>query len=353
MAVREQEGAVADHADLVRLDLVGPAIASATGDPRWAACEATLIAGGKSNLTFVVRSSAGELVLRRPPSGPLLPSAHDMGRETRVQRALAGSPVPVPAIVLHDDGDLLGVPFYVMSKVPGHVVRDELPPGYADTAEQKRGIADALVDVLVELHSVDPASVGLVGYGRPEGFLERQLRRWTAQWESTATRPVAAVDELASRLAQRLPTAAPRPAIVHGDYRLDNCLLDLHEPSRVAAVLDWELSTLGDPLTDVGMLLFYWVEPGEPRPVLTPAGTQAAGFPGRAHLAERYASRAGVDLGELVFYEAFAHFKFAAIAQGIAARVAAGAMAGQDFGDLDGEVCRIAEAGLARLERDG
>jgi aminoglycoside phosphotransferase (APT) family kinase protein len=256
MAVPAPEGEVTDHADLVRLDVVGPAIASETGDPRWAACKATLIAGGKSNLTFVLRSPAGELVLRRPPSGDLLPSAHDMGRETRVQQALAGSAVPVPEIVLHDDGDLLGVPFYVMSKVPGHVVRDELPPGYADTAAQKRGIADALVDVLVELHSVDPASVGLSDYGRPEGFLERQVRRWTAQWERTATAPVPAVDELAARLARRLPSVPQRPAIVHGDYRLDNCLLDPHDPSRIAAVLDWELSTLGDPLTDVGMLLF-------------------------------------------------------------------------------------------------
>ncbi len=343
----------ADLGELVRLDVVGPALAAVTGDPRWSACAAELVAGGKSNLTFVLRSAAGELVLRRPPSGELLPSAHDMGRETRGQRALAGSAVPVPAIVLHDDGALIGVPFYVMSKVDGLVVRDELPPGYADTAEDKRAIADALVDVLVELHALDPAAVGLTGYGRPDGFLERQLRRWTAQWESTATHPVPAVDELAARLARRLPVATHRPAIVHGDYRLDNCLLDPREPARIAAVLDWELSTLGDPLTDVGMLLFYWVEPGEPRPALTPATTQAAGFPGRAHVAERYASRAGVDLSELVFYEAFAHFKFAAIAQGIAARVAAGAMAGQDFGDLDDEVRRIAEAGLTRLDQEG
>ncbi|WP_116450857.1 phosphotransferase family protein [Blastococcus litoris] len=343
---------MADHAALVRLDVVGPALAAATGDGRWTDVEAELIAGGKSNLTFAVRSPAGELVLRRPPSGDLLPSAHDMGRETRVQRALAATAVPVPSIVLHDEGDLLGVPFYVMTKVPGHVVRDELPAGYADTPEQKRAIADALVDVLVELHAVDPAAVGLAGYGRPDGFLERQLRRWTAQWESTATQPVAAVDALAARLSRRLPASAPRPAIVHGDYRLDNCLLDPHDPARIAAVLDWELSTVGDPLTDVGMLLFYWVEPGEPAPVLTPAVTRAPGFPARSHLAERYAARAGLDLGELVFYEAFAHFKFAAIAQGIAARVAAGAMAGQDFGDLDGEVRRIAEAGLARLEQE-
>jgi aminoglycoside phosphotransferase (APT) family kinase protein len=340
--------AVPGVADLVRPDLVGPAIAASTGDDRWRACEARLIAGGKSNLTFELRSSAGELILRRPPSGELLPSAHDMGREARVQQALAGSRVPVPTVVLRDDGAVLGVPFYVMTKVPGHVIRDDLPAGYADAPADRVAIADALVDALTELHAIDHAEVGLADYGRPEGFLERQLRRWTKQWQSAMTEPVPAVDELARRLGRRLPRSR-RGTIVHGDYRLDNCLLDTENPARVAAVLDWELSTLGDPLTDLGMLMFYWVEPGAPRPALTPAVTQAAGFPGRRHLAERYASRTGTDLDDLVFYEAFAHFKFAAIAQGIAARVAAGSMAGQDFGDLNGEVVRIAETGLTLL----
>jgi aminoglycoside phosphotransferase (APT) family kinase protein len=333
---------------LLPLDVVGSAVAAATGDGRWQVCEASLIAGGKSNLTFRLSSAAGTLILRRPPTGELLPSAHDMSREVRVQRALVDSAVPVPHVVLYDGGDLLGVPFYVMAEVAGRVIRDELPAGYADTDEDRVAMADALVDVLADLHAIEPEAVGLADFGRPEGFLERQLRRWTGQWQSTMTEPVPAMDELAGRLARRIPESRGR-AIVHGDYRLDNCLLGAEDPSRIEAVLDWELSTLGDPLADLGILLFYWVEPGAPRPVLTPAVTQEPGFPGRRHLAERYAARTGIDLDDLVYYEAFAHFKFAAVAQGIAARVAAGAMAGQHFGELDGEVLRIAEAGLALL----
>jgi aminoglycoside phosphotransferase (APT) family kinase protein len=162
---------------------------------------------------------------------------------------------------------------------------------------------------------------------------------------------VRAVDELGGRLARLLPESQ-RASIVHGDYRLDNCLMALADPSRVTAVLDWELSTLGDPLTDLGLLLFYWREPGEDQPALTPAVTRNPGFPGRAHLAERYAWRTGAQLDGIAFYEAFAHFKFAVIAQGIAARVTAGSMAGQDFGSLDQEVLKIAEEGLSRLEED-
>jgi aminoglycoside phosphotransferase (APT) family kinase protein len=339
-------------ADLVRLDLLGPVLAEATGDRRWRSLDATLIAGGKSNLTFEVTSAAGAVILRRPPSGELLPSAHDMGREARIQRALAGTSVPVPRIVLTEpSGDLLGVPFYVMEKVPGHVIRDRLPDGYAQTPAEKLALTDALVDVLADLHAVDPEAIGLGDYGRPRGYLERQLRRWNGQWEKSKTREVAAVDELGARLA-RLRPESRRASIVHGDYRLDNCLMALAGPARVAAVLDWELSTLGDPLTDLGLLLFYWREPGEDALALTPAVTRNPGFPGRAYLAERYARRTGAELDGMGFYEAFAYFKFAVIAQGIAARVAAGSMAGQDFGNLDEEVARIAEDGLSRLKED-
>jgi aminoglycoside phosphotransferase (APT) family kinase protein len=339
--------------DLVRLDRLGPALVQATSDGRWLSLDATLIAGGKSNLTFEVTSEAGAVILRRPPSGQLLPSAHDMGREARIQLALAGTSVPVPKVVLQEaSGDLLGVPFYVMEKVPGHVIRAEMPAGYAETPAEKLMMADALVDVLADLHTVDPEAIGLGDYGRPHGYLERQIRRWNGQWEKTKTHEVKAFDELGGRLARRLPESR-RESIVHGDYRLDNCLMALADPSRVTAVLDWELSTLGDPLTDLGLLLFYWREPGEGEPVLTPAVTRSPGFPRRAHLAERYAQRTGARLDDIAFYEAFAHFKFAVIAQGIAARVVAGAMAGQDFGNLDDEVLKIAEEGLIRLEREG
>lgn len=312
-----------------------------------------MIAGGKSNLTFEVTSEAGAVILRRPPSGELLPSAHDMGREARIQQALAATSVPVPNVVLQEaTGDLLGVPFYVMEKVAGHIIRDEMPDGYAQTPAEKLAVANALIDVLADLHAVDPKAIGLGDYGRPHGYLERQIRRWKGQWEKTKTHEVNAVDELGRRLARRLPESQ-QESIVHGDYRLDNCLMALADPARVAAVLDWEMSTLGDPLTDLGLLLFYWREPGEDERVLTPAVTRNPGFPRRAHLAERYARRTGAPLDDIAFYEAFAHFKFVVIAQGIAARVAGGAMAGQDFGNLDGEVLKIAEEGLIRLEQKG
>ncbi|MBV9206294.1 MAG: phosphotransferase family protein [Actinobacteria bacterium] len=336
------------HENLIRPDAVGPALARALGDPRWEHPRASLISGGKSNLTFVLTSDAGEVVLRRPPEGPLLPRAHDMAREARVQRALAGTPVPVPPILLEDAGELIGVPFYVMEKVDGYVIGDTLPAGYAESETGRRGIVDALVDTLADLHAVDPHQVGLDGYGRPDGYGARQVRRWSEQWERSKDRDVPAVDELARRLRAD-PPAGPGGAIVHGDYRLDNCILDRQMPPTVLAVLDWELSTLGDPLADLGLLLLYWREPGEAKPAMTPAPSMLPGFPPRSYLAERYAARTGADLGELPPYVALAHFKAAVIAQGIAARVQAGSMAGQDFGDLRAEVDRIAAEGLKLL----
>ena len=199
------------HEDLTRLNVVGPALARALGDPGWERLQASLVSGGKSNLTFELTSDAGEAVLRRPPDGPLLPRAHDMAREAWVQRALAATAVPVPAILFEDVGELIGVPFYVMEKVDGYVVRDELPAGYADSAEDRRAIADVLVDTLADLHAVDPVEVGLSGFGRPSGLGERQVRRWSEQWERSKTRDVPAVEELACGCARtRRPALGER-----------------------------------------------------------------------------------------------------------------------------------------------
>lgn len=334
--------------ELIRPSVLGPALARATDDDRWISFDASLISGGKSNLTFLIRSDAGELVLRRPPTGKLLPSAHDMGREAKVQRALADSAVPVAKIVLSDDGDLLGLPCYVMERVPGHIIRGELPPGYADDAAGREAMSWAFVEVLADLHAVDYEAVGLGDYGRPAGFLERQVRRWTGQWEASRTHDVADVDELAKRLASAIP-AQQRNSIAHGDYRFDNVVFAPENPGRIGAVLDWELSTLGDPLADLGLLMLFWAEPGEQFPALIPGVTNQEGFPTRAQMLERYATRSGVDLSDLNPYIAFAHFKFAVIAQGVVARSAAGAMGGQDFGNLDEEIRNLAATGLTYL----
>jgi aminoglycoside phosphotransferase (APT) family kinase protein len=337
-----------DLLDLLPVSVLAPALVEATEDARWAQLRAELISGGKSNLTFTLVSPAGELILRRPPTGELLPSAHDMVREARVQAALASSAVPTASIVLVDHGDLLGVAFYVMEKVPGHVVRGDLPPGYATTPAERRAIGEAFVDTLAALHAVDFEATGLSDYGRPDGFMSRQVRRWNGQWESSRFEEVAEIEALGARLAATVP-AQQRATIVHGDYRLDNVVLDPHDPGRIAAVLDWELSTLGDPLTDLALLLLFWREEGEPALSLIPGVSHLPGFPTRAEMLSRYAETAAVDLSDMAWYLAFAHFKFAVIAQGVSARSRAGAMGGQDFGNLGAEVLGLGQRGLALL----
>ncbi|MHA3704549.1 phosphotransferase family protein [Jatrophihabitans sp. YIM 134969] len=335
----------ADH--LVPPGAVGAVLVAATGDARWAHPTATLLSGGKSNLTYALDSPAGTLVLRRPPSGDLLPTAHDMAREARVQRALAPTPVPVPRIVAVDDGEAFGVPFYVMERVAGHVVRGELPPGALTEPADRHRLGLRLADLLADLHAVDPEAVGLGDFGRPTGFLDRQVSRWRRQWAASRDDDVPAVDALAGVLAASVPESPPA-AVVHGDLRLDNCVVG--DDGTVRAVLDWEMSTLGDPLTDVGLLAFYWRDPGEPQRSLIPGVTDRPGFPTRAEVLQRYATRAGRPVDDLHWYLGFAHFKFAVITQGIAARVRDGAMAGQDFGDLRDEVRTIAADGLAMMD---
>ncbi len=338
----------ADTTALTRPDLLGPWLSGVTGDDRWRQVQAELITGGKSNLTYRLRSPAGELILRRPPGGAILATAHDMKREVTVQRALAGSAVPVPAIVGYDDGDLLGVPCYVMAKVPGLIITDQLPAGFAAAPAEREALAHALADCLADLHAVDPAAVGLAGFGRPAGFVERQVRRWNTQWQASRDVPAPAVDALAGRLAASIPVS-PAATIAHGDYRLDNCLIDAADPGRIAAVLDWELSSLGDPLTDLAMFLFYWESVAHVAPTLVRSITGLPGFPSGAELAQRWAGRTGLGLDDLDWYKAFAHFKFAVITQGIKARVHAGAMGGQDFGDLTSVVADTAQAGLTLI----
>jgi aminoglycoside phosphotransferase (APT) family kinase protein len=334
--------------------VVGPYLATALGDQRWRQVSVELIAAGMSNLTYVVTPQGGTaddaVILRRPPTGAVLATAHDMEREHRVISALGGTAVPVPRTLhLCTDTAVLGAPFYVMEKVDGVHVVDSLPPGYADEPALRRAIGNGLVDVLADLHAVDPAAVGLADFGRPEGFAARQVRRWSKQWDATRDRDRPAMDALAARLAETVP-ATQRSGIVHGDYRLDNCLLDPGTPGRIRAVLDWEMSTLGDPLTDIGMLFVYWPEAGEDPPAVQSAVTALPGFPTRQEIAERYAQRSGMDLGELSWYVGFAYFKFAAIVAGIVARSKAGAMAGKDATGYAERIDGCVDRGRAALD---
>jgi aminoglycoside phosphotransferase (APT) family kinase protein len=334
--------------------LVGPHLAAALHDEQWADCRVELIAGGKSNLTFVVRSAAGEVVLRRPPLSHVLPTAHDMNREHTVISALRATPVPVPRTLLYrgEEESPLGAPFYVMERVLGHVCRDALPAGYADTVAERRAIGDRLVDVLADLHRVDAPAVGLGEFGHPEGFMARQIRRWGQQWEASKTADLPALDALRGELAERVPP--PQAAtIVHGDYRLDNTLLHPARAGEVVAVLDWEMSTLGDPLSDLGTTIMYWAQAddGDALAAVRVAEpvTAAEGFPSRAEVAARYAERTGFDVAELPFYVAFAFFKMAVVVQGIVARVAGGAMLGEGFEGMAERIEPLVELGRATL----
>jgi aminoglycoside phosphotransferase (APT) family kinase protein len=331
-------------------ELVGPLLADVLHDARWRDCDVALIGGGKSNLTYRVGCDAGEVILRRPPLGNILPTAHDMLREYTVLTALDGTAVPVPRTLYF--GDELGTPFYVMERVLGHICRNMLPDAYADVPEDRQAIGEALVDVLAALHTVDPADVGLGEFGRPAGFMARQLRRWSQQWEASRVDAMPALDALRDDLVRTLPRERVH-TIVHGDFRLDNTVLHATRPGRIVAVLDWEMSTLGDPLTDLGALLAFWSEDGDPD-VLTAARivapvTAAAGFPSRAEVIERYARQTGFDVSDAGWYQAFAFFKLAVVCQGIAARAAGGSMVGSGFDDAQRLVAPLIDAGRHHL----
>ncbi|WP_424214548.1 phosphotransferase family protein [Streptomyces sp. BI20] len=306
----------------------------------------TLIEGGRSNLTYLVTDGTARWVVRRPPLGHVLATAHDMRREHRVLSALGSTPVPVPEpVALCADEEVLGAPFYVMEHVTGTVYRTAgqlAPLG----PERTRAAVLGLVDTLVELHAVDPAAVGLADFGRPEGFLTRQLARWGKQLAASRGRELPGIDALHEALGRRVPRS-PAPTVVHGDFRLDNALLDPVD-QRVRAVLDWEMSTLGDPLTDLGLLVMYGTDLGiADLPVATTAG--AAGHPDAATLVERYAAGSGRDPGAIGWYTAFAWFKLAVILEGIHLRYTLGKTVGPGFERIGDLVPVFVEHGRATL----
>ncbi|HEX2128636.1 MAG TPA: phosphotransferase family protein [Solirubrobacterales bacterium] len=289
------------------------------------------ISGGRSNITYAVRDAAGSRwALRRPPLGERLASAHDMSREYRIISALGPTDVPVPpAIGLCEDDAVNGDPFYVMGWVEGPILRSKNEGSLFPDEAERRAIGERVIDTLVAIHAVDPDSAGLGQLAKKEDYVARQLHRWHGQWQKQHTRDLPLIDDVHDRLAARIPEQGPA-TIVHGDYRLDNMIL---APSgEVAAVVDWELCTLGDPLADVGLLLVYWGEEGDDLiPLLEPA-TMLPGFPSREEVKERYAERSGRDLSGIDYYVALGLWKLAIVLEGVFARFSAGQY-GSDTGE--------------------
>lgn len=313
---------------------------------------ARLIAGGKSNLTYVVGDGRREVIVRRPPLGHVLATAHDMVREHRVITALHDTPVPVPRTYAVCPGDeVIGAPFYVMELVAGTPFRlaSELEPL---GPERTRAISERMVDTLVALHAVDPDAVGLGDFGRPEGFLERQVRRWGKQLDASRSRDLAGVEELHGWLAGHVPPQSA-PAIVHGDFRLDNLLIDTSdEADQVTAVLDWEMATLGDPLTDVGLLHVYQSLAGLEGGGSVSDAPRAPGYLTPDEILTRYAAGSGRDLTHLGFHLGLAYFKLAVILEGIHYRYTQGQTVGEGFATIGSAVGPLVDAGLAAVKEN-
>jgi len=290
------------------------------------AIEANPIGDGHSNVTYLIERGDTEVVLRRPPRPPLPPSAHDVLREARLLRALRDTPARVPNVLaVCDDPAVIGCPFYLMERIEGEVIVTEVP-AELDTPAQRRAIADQLIGALVEIHSVDWQAVGLEGFGKPSGYLERQLRRFGGLWELNKTREIPAIEELGSWLAQHMPSSPPA-TIVHGDYRLGNTIFAPGAPAHLAAVLDWEMATIGDPLADLGYLCMMWTERDDP-----PLGmredlsrvTRAEGFPTRAELIAAYEQQTGRSMNDIRWYTTLALWKMSVFMEGNYKRALAG-----------------------------
>jgi aminoglycoside phosphotransferase (APT) family kinase protein len=310
------------------------------------------IGGGQSNVTCRVALADRDVIVRRPPPGPLPPRAHDVLREHRILSALApAGAVPVPRpIAACDDPAVLGAPFFIMEALPGDAVRFELPPALAAAPDEtRRSMGLQVADALAALHTTDPAAVGLGDLGPPSGYVPRQIKRWRGQLDHARVRPVPDLDWAADWLERHQQLEPAQVRIVHGDYRLDNVIFAPDPPPRLLGIVDWELATLGDPLADLGWLLAFWREPGDDPPDLKimPRVMEQPGFPPRAELAARYAERVGQTLPDLKFYVVFAMWRMAVLLENHWARHLRGTAAGFDFGYLE----TAGPAFAARLRR--
>ena len=309
--------------------------------------------GGHSNLTYQVRFGSTELVIRRPPFGPLPPTAHDMAREYRwLATVHPVFPLAPRVHALCEDPSIVGSVFYVMERRHGIVVRNEEPPSISDRPDVRRGVSLAIVDALADLHAIDVADAGLLHLGKPQGFVERQVHGWTERWNRSRTSDMPDMEDVARWLVATLPPNPARPAIVHGDFKLDNLMLDAEDPRRLVAVFDWEMAALGDPLVDVGILLAYWVATAPPdhHDALTTV-TTLPGWLTPGELVERYAARSGRDLSGLKFYEVFALFKIAVVVQQIYYRFVKGQTDDPRFAGLGDRVAYLARRAKALVSR--
>jgi aminoglycoside phosphotransferase (APT) family kinase protein len=305
--------------------------------------------GGHSNLTYLLRFGNQEFAMRRPPFGPVPPKAHDMARECRILAAVHPVfPLAPEPYVLCEDASIIGSIFYIMERRRGVVIRYEEPPELVDQPAERRRVSTAIVDVLADLHIVDIRAHGLTALGKPAGFVERQVRGWQQRWEGSKTSEQPEMDLLAQWLVDRLPPDPVRPTLLHGDFKLDNVMLDANDLGRLVAVFDWEMSAVGDPLVDLGILLAYWVHtiPVSQRDALTSV-TSRPGWFTREEMLERYAARTSSDLTNIEFYEVFAVFKLAVVLQQIFYRYHRGQTDDARFATLDQRVAWLARIATA------
>jgi aminoglycoside phosphotransferase (APT) family kinase protein len=338
------------HMPLVNTDALAAYLDRALPESQGAPLMVERVRGGHSNETFFVSRGSYEWVLRRPPRGPLLPTAHDVTREYRVLSALANTAVPTPRpILLCVDTEVIGAPFYLMERVHGVVIRAELPPAFVSDESSRAALGYELIDRLADLHAVDWQSVGLGDFGKPQGYLERQVHRWTGQLDASRNRPLPDLDAVTEWLTTHLPESGAA-TIVHGDYRLDNAMFAPEPPAHIVAIFDWEMATLGDPLADLGYLLSFWQEPGDPGLELGDSAwriTTLPGFATRAQLVARYAERTGRQMEYVAFYVALAIWKLAILLEGSYRRHLAGTTDDPFFATLDRGVPALAHRALA------
>jgi aminoglycoside phosphotransferase (APT) family kinase protein len=338
------------------LGLLEPWLASALPDRVAGPLEATILAGGRSNLTYRLDAGGSPFVLRRPPLGHVQSTAHDMAREFRILSALAPTAVPVPEALLFDDDTAgaagVGTPFYLMDFVDGRILSSaKSNDGFSPT--QLRGLSLDLIHSLAALHSTDPAGVGLSDFGHPDGYLERQLRRWAIQYEGSRNRELPELDRLQEALHDGVPETT-QVSLLHGDFRLDNAIVTVDEAGdpAIGAILDWEMATIGDSFADLGLLGLYWTIGETTGLDAVPSSVDpTAGYPGFAELVDAYASARGISVPDLSWYLAFSAYKLAVILEGIHFRFQAGETVGAGFDSIGALVTPLARTGLTSLER--